>query len=261
MSIFTEDRVAFYVHLHTFEGDFDKSQSQLRAISSAWTATVLAAIAVLITTGATPIAVPKDGQLVPIGLIDIRSDALAYLRAIICLVGSAGVAAFWYIDQGVYQRLLHSVFAYGLFLESKDPSLPQIRSGMYWANLDVTNRLGIFYRAQFWLFVAVSLGSDIVGRALGHASPTWGVWWIIGVHFVLALAWDIFFSYTSPSLLMLIEDQYPEFAKELPVSRKAGIAGSDPEKRRLAFLARIRHQSKTEPSPSPPQASLTASVA
>jgi hypothetical protein len=131
MTVFLpDDRVALYAHLRTFESDFDKSQSQMRAISSAWTAAVLAAIALVITTAATPIVVPMNARLSPDGLIDIRTNALAYLRAVICFVGSAGVLAFWYIDQGVYQRLLHSVFAYGLFVESKEPDLPQVRSAM-----------------------------------------------------------------------------------------------------------------------------------
>ena len=114
MAVFAAtERVALYVHLRTFESDFDKSQSQMREISSAWTAAVLAAIGLLITTAATPIVVPESANLIPKGLIDVRADALAYLRAVICFVGSAGVLAFWYVDQGVYQRLLHSVFAYG----------------------------------------------------------------------------------------------------------------------------------------------------
>lgn len=183
------DRVALYTHLRTFESDFDKSQSQMRAISSAWTGAVLAAIALLITTAATPIAVPQGGTLKPDGLIEVRADSLAYLRAVICFVGSAGVLAFWYVDQGIYQRLLHSAFAYGLFVEANQPELPQVRSAMFLANLDVTNRLGIFYRAQYYLFVVISVVIYWISGSIAH-NPT-GVLYVIVPHFILAILCDL----------------------------------------------------------------------
>jgi hypothetical protein len=249
MAIFAaSDRVALYVHLRTFESDFDKSQSQMRAISSAWSATVLAAIALLITTAATPLVVPAGAKLEPGGLIDLRTDAFAYLRAVICFVGSAGVLAFWYIDQGVYQRLLHSVFAYGLFVESKQPDLPQIRSSMFLANLDVTNRLGVFYRAQFWLFVVVSIAIDQIGRAIGHTAIDMAVWYVIGFHAVAAVFFELVGSHTWPSLDDTIRDFYPELAAELP-ARRSGQPAVQPSKfdgqtdpNLPAFLKRIRHQ-------------------
>jgi hypothetical protein len=252
MSTFEKaDRVALYVQLRSFESDFDKSQSQMRAISSAWSAAVLAAIALLITTTATPIVVPMGADLQPNGLIDVRADALAYLRAVICFVGSAGVLAFWYIDQGVYQRLLHSVFAYGLFVESEDTQLPQIRSSMFLANLDVTNRLGIFYRAQFWLFVIISIGTDQISRAIGHSPIDTKVWYIIALHAIVAGVFEAIISHTWPSLDETIQDFYPDLASKLPTRQsygrkthtnesKFGNPASDPNLN--AFLKRIRHQ-------------------
>ena len=250
MAVFTSaDRVALYTHLRTFESDFDKSQSQMRAISSAWTAAVLAAVALLITTAATPIAVPKDGTLEPGGLIYVRADALAYLRASICLLGSLGVLAFWYVDQGVYQRLLHSVFAYGLFVEAKHPELPQVRSAMFLANLDVTNRLGVFYRAQFWLFVGISIVSDLVSRVIGHTPIDPGVWGVIGIHALAALVLDLICSHTWPSLDDTIRDFYPELAAALPSRSEAHKNRREPERFEKStdpkmpdFLRRIRHQ-------------------
>lgn len=252
MAVFaTGDRVALYVHLRSFESDFDKSQSQMRAISSAWSAAVLAAIALLIIATATPIVVPAGSQLQPAGLLESRADALAYLRAVICLVGSAGVLAFWYIDQGVYQRLLHSVFAYGMFVESEDAALPQIRSSMYLANLDVTNRLGIFYRAQFWLFVVISIGIDLISRSVGHSPVGHGVWLIIGLHTITAVACELISSHTWPSLDETIQDFYPELAAALPAReadrnaaspvRPSKFAGR-PDANLPAFFKRIRHQ-------------------
>jgi hypothetical protein len=250
MAIFLPaDRVALYVHLRTFESDFDKSQSQMRAISSAWTAAVLAAIALLITAAATPIVVPGGAELKPDKLIEIRTDALAYLRAVICFVGSAGVLAFWYIDQGVYQRLLHSVFAYGLFVEANEPDLPQVRSAMFLANLDVTNRLGIFYRAQFWLFVAVSIGIDLISRDVGHTPIDVGVWYVIGPHMLAAGFFDRSVSHTWPSLDQTIREFYPTLAGALPLRQGATNQQFEPSRfdtstdtKMPAFLARIRHR-------------------
>ncbi len=246
MAVFTKaDRVALYTHLRTFESDFDKSQSQMRAISSAWTGAVLAALALLITTAATPIAVPQGGTLKPDGLIDFRADALAYLRAVICFLGSAGVLAFWYVDQGIYQRLLHSAFAYGLFAEANEPELPQVRSAMFLANLDVTNRLGIFYRAQYYLFVVISIVIYWSSGLIAH-NPN-NVVYVIVLHFILAIVCDLIFSHIWPSLDDTIRDFYPELAEALP-SRTHKNRGepqrfdksTDP--RMPAFLKRIRHQ-------------------
>jgi hypothetical protein len=195
----------------------------MRAISSAWTAAVLAAVALLISAAATPIVVPANGTPLPDGLINVRADTLAYLRAVICFVGSAGVLAFWYVDQGIYQRLLHSVFAYGLFVEFREPDLPQIRSSMFLANLDVTNRLGIFYRAQFWLFVVVSIGIDRISNAIGHGSIDPGVWYIIGAHTLLAVFCELIIYHKWPSLDETIQQFYPELAAALPARK-----GADP---------------------------------
>lgn len=220
----------------------------MRAISSAWTAAVLAAIELLITTAATPIAVPKEGVLEPAGLINVRADALAYLRASICVVGSAGVFAFWYVDQGVYQRLLHSVFAYGLFVEAKDHELPQVRSATFLANLDVTIRLGIFYRAQFWLFVGISIVSDLISRAIGHTPIDPGVWYAIAVHLIAAFCCDRISSQW-PSLDDTIRDFYPELPEALPSRSEAHKNRREPlrfdkstDPKMPAFLKRIRHQ-------------------
>jgi len=248
MSIFDpKDRVALYVHLRSFESDFDKSQSQVRAISSAWTAAVLAAAALLITTAATPVALPSHGSLVPGGLIDVRSESLAYLRTVVCGVGSGGVLAFWYIDQGLYQRLLHSVFAYGLFVESQEKDLPQVRSAMYLANLDVTNRLGMFYRSQFWLFVAVSIGAAMVSQIVGQDVAA-GVWLLVGIHVVIASVCEASVLRRWSSLGRIIEETYPDLAKQLPtveaskIEPRNGLWRPDEKRKRAALLDRIQHK-------------------
>jgi hypothetical protein len=220
MAIFREDqRTALYVHLRAFESDFDKSQSQIRAISSAWSAAVLAAIALITTTAATPLMVASGGDLLPHGVIEIRSEALTYLRAIVCMVGSAGVLAFWYIDQGVYQRLLHSVFAYGLFAEFKDDELPQIRSSMFLNNLDVTNQLGTFYRAQFWMFALVSPLINAFSMWLGQSPPSGGIWAVSALHVLTVLYCEVRSYHSWPSLDATIGNFYPDLASALPPRR------------------------------------------
>jgi hypothetical protein len=150
MSGFTNaERLVLYTHLRGFESDFDKSQSQIRAISAAWSGVVVGAVALIVTNEFTPPAGTPN--------INVRAENLAILRTVVCIIGSAGVYAFWFIDQRIYQRLLHSVFAYGLFVEFKNPELPQIRSSMFMANLDVTNGLAWFYRTQFMTFPVISI--------------------------------------------------------------------------------------------------------
>ena len=183
MSDFTNaERLALYTHLRTFESDFDKSQSQMRAICSAWSGVVVGAIALLVTNEYTP----PNG----IGITEahLRADTLAALRTLVCIIGSAGVYAFWYIDQGVYQRLLHSTFAYGLFVEFKNPDLPQIRSSMFLANLDVSNGLAWFYRTQFILFFLISAYFVLpVSKATTFPEMA-----LLGLHFVGIIFGEIY---------------------------------------------------------------------
>lgn len=150
MAFTNSDRIALYIHLRTFEGDFDKSQAQIRTVTSAWTAAVLGAIGYLtINLASQSLGKGTAGNNVP-------AEFLIYLREAICFIGSLGVFAFWYVDQRIYQRLLHSIYAYGLFLEYKNPELPQIRSTAYRANLDITYGLSVFYRVQFWALMLLS---------------------------------------------------------------------------------------------------------
>lgn len=207
------ERAALYAHLRSFESDFDKSQSQMRAICSAWSAAVLGAIALAVTSAYTP----------PTGLsleqLAHRADTLSYLRNLMCIVGSAGVFAFWFIDQRIYQRLLHSVFGYGLYIEWKYPDLPQIRSSLFLANLDITNSLAWFYRTQFWTFaiIAVVFVSQPFGIDLGPTPR--GIKGISEIHLVLVIVGEVY-SRTWPSLQALISKVFPqEFATSVPVTQ------------------------------------------
>ena len=71
-----------------------------------------------------------------------------------------GLFALWYQDQFVYQRLLNSAFTYGLFLEYKDPSLPQLRTVMYAHAQNILRRLSLYYLLPFILFGLVAWYAD-----------------------------------------------------------------------------------------------------
>jgi hypothetical protein len=208
------ERAAVYTHLRSFESDFDKSQSQMRAICSAWSAAVLGAIALTVTSAYTP-----PSGLTP-ELIAHRADTLSYLRNLICIVGSAGVFAFWFIDQRIYQRLLHSVFGYGLYIESKYPELPQVRTSLFVANLDITNGLAWFYRIQFWTFgvIACVFVFQPFGIDLGP-TPKY-IKAISELHAIGVVCGEIY-SRTWPSLQELIDQTFPrDFASSVPKTRR-----------------------------------------
>ena len=208
MSGFTNaERLVLYTHLRGFESDFDKSQSQIRAIAAAWSGVVVGAVALIVTNAFTP----PSGTL----NISVRAENLAILRTMVCIIGSAGVYAFWFIDQRIYQRLLHSVFAYGLFVEFRNPDLPQIRSSMFMANLDVTNGLAWFYRMQFMTFPAISI---LLAVSLNETmSLPVGV--LILVH-ILGVIFGLYQSAKWSSLRDLISEIYGwpagDFAQAMP---------------------------------------------
>jgi hypothetical protein len=203
------ERLALYTNLRTFESDFDKSQSQIRAISAAWSGVVLGAIALIVINAYTP----PNGM--GVAEANVRAEMLAALRTVVCLIGSAGVYAFWFIDQRVYQRLLHSVFAYGLFVEFENPDLPQIRSSMFIANLDITNGLAWFYRTQFWMFFVISV--VLVFMVSGKVTMT--LLLLLGLH-ALGITFGESYSQKWPSLRELVSTIYGN----------QGLSGAMPER-------------------------------
>ena len=89
------ERLVLYTHLRSFESDFDKSQSQIRAIAAAWSGVVVGAVALIVTNEFTLPSTTLD--------VHVRAENLAILRTVVCIIGSAGFYAFWFIDQRIYQ--------------------------------------------------------------------------------------------------------------------------------------------------------------
>jgi hypothetical protein len=220
-----EDKIALYSLLRTFESDYDSAQGQLRTISSAWSGGILAATALIAVS---LIATPDDAK--KIALVLPRQPLLLYVLQIIYIAGSIGIYALWFVDQKVYQRLLHSIYAFGLYDEYRNPAGPQIRSSQWVANLDVTNSLGLFYLAQIGMLVLLSLCvcllfagcnslSDIPIRPFAMKI---GLSWIFfGVQIVLTVL-VIRSSRKWPFLQNMIRNNYPDLCEAMPTRDAKG---------------------------------------
>jgi hypothetical protein len=235
------ERLVVYTHLRTFESDFDKSQSQIRAICPAWSAAVLGAVGLIAVNAFAPSGGGAD--------LTSRGEHLAYLRGLICIIGSAGVFAFWFIDQRVYQKLLHSIFAYGLFLELKHPDLPQIRSGLFIAHLDITNGLAWFYRMQFWIFLLIAAVFVLQPFSIDLGPVPRGIKSLTEVHAAAVIVGELY-SRRWSSLRTIIKELYPELWDILPDRAARGVGGwfnADPplpetvnEERRIRWKDRVK---------------------
>jgi hypothetical protein len=232
------ERLSVYTHLRTIESDFDKAQGQIRAICSAWSAAVLGAVGLIAINAFTPAANAPD--------LAERAAHLAYLRALICMIGSAGVFAFWFIDQRVYQKLLHSIFAYGLHVELKHPDLPQIRSSLLIAHHDITNGLSWFYRMQFWLFLVIALVFVLRPFSIDLGPTPPGIKSFTEIHAFGVLLGEIV-SRRWPSLTKIVREIYPELWAAWPPRPVpwwleylwAPQPLADQEARRAAWEARV----------------------
>jgi hypothetical protein len=226
------ERIAIYSQLRSYESDFDKAQGQLRTIASAWSAAVLAAIALITINSMTPIVVPHGALVHPEAVVPERPVTFFFLRQFICFIGSVGVFMFWLVDQRVYQRLLNTVFAYGLYVELKNPDLPQVRSSLFAANLDVTRCMGMFYPLQLWafwllavLFLWLSYAEiEVTGRAAA----------LLFAHLLLCAAVQYVAHFKWPSLTDIVRKLYPDLAGAWPNLADAA------DQRTIAWMTRVR---------------------
>jgi hypothetical protein len=198
--------------LRAFESDFDKAQSSLRTIASAW---ILAAV------GAVGLVTQNEFS----GASRLDPMIASSFRQALLLIAALGLTSLWYLDQRVYQRLLHSVYSIGCHLELATDKVLPIRIRAYLSNFDLTYHFGWFYRAPlFVLFFGslVSLCQSIFGlnatisALLNCSLPTaksaqiWTVPLILTASHAAFFAWVTLQSHKWPSL----DDQLPAELRE-----------------------------------------------
>jgi hypothetical protein len=126
-----------YTHLRSFESDFDGAQGTIRGTASLWVLAAFAGFSYALSVSPLPHDLTR-----------------AFLGVVLAWAAAFGLLILWTSDQLVYQKLLHSTFVHGLFMEWRDPSLPQIRTKAYSDNLNVSSKLSMFYIAPmiaFWV--------------------------------------------------------------------------------------------------------------
>lgn len=187
-----------YTHLRAFEADYDRSQGQIRQAASVW---VLAGFAALGYVLSHPLPI-QNGLTQPL------------FGAIVCWGSAFGLITLWIIDQRVYQRLLHSVFVQGLFLEwksqSSDHPLPLIRTKIYSDTLNISFKLSLFYIAPviaFFLiqgYFAFSAGPPILCSLSGFLA------YVLLISHGVAFAWMFYLSLQNKNLVDQHGNAYPD---------------------------------------------------
>lgn len=139
-----KDQLAAYVGLRVYESDYDRAQGTLRVVASTWILAIVGALGFLVLQAQTSIVVPN-----PPGTAILRPtlapEIATLLRQAVLMLGGFGILGLWYLDQRVYQRLLHAIFAYGCHMEAALRTLPGVRMFMYRRAGDVTARMSRFY--------------------------------------------------------------------------------------------------------------------
>lgn len=132
------DAAENYEQLRSYESDFDRSQGAIRRAASVWILAAFGALAYALSLATTQGPAP-----LPAGFVGV----------LISWAAAFGIGTLWFIDQMVYQKLLHSVFVQGLFMEWRDKQLPPIRTKMFFDNLNVSGKLSLFYLTPISAFL------------------------------------------------------------------------------------------------------------
>ena len=189
-----------YKHVRVFETDYDRAQGEIRRAATLWVLAGFAAISFTFFS-------PEVGTTIPRSLLGV----------LITWSSVFGVLLLWYVDQRVYQKLLHSAFVYGMYLEYIDAANPQIRTMMYNSNFNVSTRLSYFYIIPALAFFAVLLffafaylpESIVAGVVLPpetHNPIRYGLAVTAGV----ALAFAMLRTHYRPDLITEVGADYPE---------------------------------------------------
>lgn len=132
-------------HLREFENQFDNAQGNLRTAGSVWTLAGIGGLAgaAALDTSHTYMARHFDGFM---------PEAL---MSFVCFLVVIGLANLWSVDQFVYQRLLHSVFGYGMAIEEYLEPHERLRLAVNAHVKDVTGPLSQFYWMPIVVFLVI----------------------------------------------------------------------------------------------------------
>ena len=145
---------------------FDRAQAGFKAIASAWTLSAIGAIGYLLLQS-------------PTALATTTQFSQALLIFMVCLAANSGMFLLRFQDQGIYQKLLHSAFVYGLFLEYHNPDLPQINTLTLQRAQNNFAPLGLYYTVPTLLF---TLFATIAGYVVVSAMWSWtNETWIVAI--------------------------------------------------------------------------------
>jgi hypothetical protein len=109
-----EDRDGYW-KLAEIEQRFNQTAASVRTLASGWILGTLAGLGWLLEPSRSSGSWP-----VPLGLLLVT----------VCMLGVAGIATLWVLDQLVFHRLLDAVFLVGLRMEYGSSALPPIRHVM-----------------------------------------------------------------------------------------------------------------------------------
>lgn len=138
--------------LAEYERHFNTIQAGIRGLASVWLLAAFGSLAALL----------KRKEVEALWL------PAEWMIVAICVMGSAGLALLWVIDQLVYHRLLNAAFIVGLRLEQDDPNQPPLHASMY-ASMPkhgYAALLSLFYFAPTGALAATALAA--VGYALSQ---------------------------------------------------------------------------------------------
>ena len=131
--------------LRTFESDFDKAQAEIRRTAALWLVASMSAIAFVLIES-------KPG--------DAGTELALASLILVAWASIAGLFVLWWIDQNTYQRLLETIFTYGLFIEWKTykgarSSTLAPRSALFAQNMGFSWKLSMFYLMPMVLMILI----------------------------------------------------------------------------------------------------------
>jgi hypothetical protein len=237
-----KDQIAAYSTLRAFESDFDRAQGVLRSVASSWVIATAGALAFLMFQALTVAPGKTDGA--------VDAAALGVLRQLVLAIGTFGLLALWYLDQRVYQRLLHSAFAMGCHMETACPALPPTRCFMFLGTKDLTPNLGVYYTVPVqvavvaaainWLFLLTP--SFLAAPTAEVASCVWSAWTCIQANRIAQGIFILMVHVLGSAWLLYRARNWTELSTQLPRALVDGTMSRD------TLLSRMSHPQGPKPA-------------